>query len=94
MAGIYIHIPFCASFCTYCGFYSEVCLGGAAMERYADSLLREMHLRRGFLAGRGPIKTVYFGGGTPSLLPAGIFEKICAGLRQSFDLSQVEEFTV
>ena len=94
MAGIYLHIPFCASFCTYCGFYSEACPGGAPFARYADALRREMELRCGYLDGCGPIKTLYFGGGTPSLLPAATFEKICTDLRSVFDLSEVEEFTV
>ena len=53
-----------------------------------------MELRRGYLDGCGPIKTLYFGGGTPSLLPAATFEKICTALRSVFDLSAVEEFTV
>jgi oxygen-independent coproporphyrinogen-3 oxidase len=53
-----------------------------------------MELRRGYLEGCGPVKTLYFGGGTPSLLPADIFEKICGDLRSVFDLSAVEEFTV
>ena len=64
------------------------------MERYAAALKREMAMRRDFLAGSGPVKTVYFGGGTPSLLPADIFRQICAGLREYFDLSALEEFTV
>jgi oxygen-independent coproporphyrinogen-3 oxidase len=64
------------------------------MVRYADALLCEMALRRGFLSGCGPVKTIYFGGGTPSLLPADVLERICAGLRESFDLTAVEEFTV
>lgn len=64
------------------------------MVRYADALVREMDLRRDFLAGCGPVKTVYFGGGTPSLLPADILKRICAGLKEAFDLTEVEEFTV
>lgn len=94
MAGIYIHIPFCASFCTYCGFYSEVCprLGGHG--RYVAALKKEMALRREYLDGCGPVKTVYFGGGTPSLLSADDFGAAVAALRETFDLSTLEEFTV
>ena len=53
-----------------------------------------MTLRSDYLDGCGQIRTLYFGGGTPSLLPAGIFEKICGDLRQAFDLTALEEFTV
>lgn len=71
-----------------------MCRGGAPYARYADALQREMELRRDFLDGQGPVKTAYFGGGTPSLLPADMLERICAGLRETFDLTAVEEFTV
>ncbi len=94
MAGIYVHIPFCASFCTYCGFYSEVCPRFGGHGRYVAALKREMALRRDFLDGGGPVKTIYFGGGTPSLLCAEDFTAIAAALWETFDLSHLEEFTV
>ena len=94
MAGIYVHIPFCASFCTYCGFYSEICSRNASHSRFVDSLRREMQLRRDFFNTDEPIKTVYFGGGTPSLLSPEEFASIYDALTASFDLSKAEEFTV
>ena len=94
MAGIYLHIPFCASFCTYCGFYSEVCPGGVRHSRYVAALGREMALRSNFFAPGDTVKTLYFGGGTPSLLSAEDFGAIVSALRQTFDLAAVEEFTV
>ena len=94
MAGIYVHIPFCESFCTYCGFYSEVCPRGVQHGRYVAALAWEMALRRGFFAPGEAIKTLYFGGGTPSLLSAEDFLAITDALRQTFDLSGLEEFTV
>ncbi len=93
MAGIYIHIPFCASFCTYCGFYSEICNREEAYARYLEALRREMHLRRDFLGGER-ITTIYLGGGTPSLLPTFLLTAVADSLRTEFDLSAVEEFTV
>ena len=94
MAGIYVHIPFCASFCTYCGFYSEVCPRNSSHARYVAALRREIQLRSDFLAGKEPVRTIYFGGGTPSLLSAEEFEAIYDALAATFDLSAVEEFTV
>ena len=94
MAGIYIHVPFCASFCTYCGFYSEVLRDGALCGKYVSALRREADASRGFFPEGTEIRTVYFGGGTPSLLSPSHFSDICAALADSFDLGGVEEFTV
>ncbi len=68
MAGVYIHIPFCKSFCTYCDFYS-IC-DQRGIGRWLDSLFHEMEFRRHFLTACGHVipSTLYLGGGTPSLL--------------------------
>lgn len=92
--GIYVHIPFCASFCTYCGFYSEVCRHQPAHSAYIEALKREIALRKDFFCSSGPVRTLYFGGGTPSLLAPELMADICDALRAGFDLSQLEEFTV
>ncbi|MGI6232782.1 MAG: radical SAM family heme chaperone HemW [Prevotella sp.] len=63
MAGLYIHIPFCASRCIYCGFYSTTLLDLRA--RYVEALGKEMEMRG---PGSEPIRTIYLGGGTPSQL--------------------------
>ena len=94
MAGIYIHVPFCASFCTYCGFYSEVLRDGALAGRYVSALRREAAGQRDFFPKGSVIKTIYMGGGTPSLLSPAQFTDICAALAGCFDLGAVEEFTV
>ena len=60
MAGLYIHIPFCKSRCTYCGFYSTTLL--ELRQRYVDALCREMETRRPPLTAN---HTIYLGGGTP-----------------------------
>lgn len=71
-AGLYIHIPFCASRCIYCGFYSTTQL--SLRERYVEALCREMDL----LPYKPRIETIYLGGGTPSQLSH-------AGLLRLFD---------
>ncbi len=89
---IYVHVPFCHRKCTYCAFFSRPESGKWKVESYVDVLLQEMELRRGEQAH--PIRTVYFGGGTPSMLPIGHLARIVEGLRRCFDLSQVEEVTL
>ena len=72
VAGIYIHIPFCASRCIYCGFYSTTALG--ERQRYVDAVCKEMKERATSLTpgpspmGEGSFSTIYIGGGTPSQL--------------------------
>lgn len=73
MAGIYIHVPFCQSRCAYCDFYSTTLL--AHREAYVDTVCRELRLRLHELQGE-PIKTIYFGGGTPSTLTIEELRKI------------------
>lgn len=87
MAGIYVHIPFCHSKCAYCDFYSMA--DSRRMPGFADALAREWHARRGQL-GDSAVRTIYFGGGTPSMLPADMF----AGIAALFPKENVEEFTV
>ncbi|MCF0177955.1 MAG: radical SAM family heme chaperone HemW [Bacteroidales bacterium] len=104
MAGIYIHIPFCASFCTYCGFYSELLNNGnlhtragkgISVSHFTDALEREMALRQAEWQTHWQApRTLYVGGGTPSLLEAGDIEQIVRHLEKYFDLSSLEEFTV
>lgn len=82
MAGLYIHIPFCASRCIYCGFYSTTLLH--LQDRYIDAICREMELRRRNMEARErggagameSINTIYIGGGTPSQLSAGNLRKL------------------
>lgn len=92
MAGIYVHIPFCASRCAYCDFFSTLRFADAG-ERYVEALIAEARLRRGELRGES-IRTFYLGGGTPSQLPLALLERLVNGLRDVFDLSDLEEFTV
>lgn len=88
---IYVHVPFCKSFCTYCGFYSETasCYG-----RYAEALRREAALRGAEMAGTMDVNTLYVGGGTPSVMPLHLFSRMVDGVREAAGVKDFEEFTV
>ncbi len=91
VAGIYIHIPYCKSKCIYCDFYSTPQV--ETMGDYVRCLLREARLRANELGG-SPVKTLYLGGGTPSVMPVQQLAELVNGLSEVFDLSGVDEFTV
>lgn len=97
--GVYLHVPFCRVRCGYCDFntYTSSELRGARQDQYADTLLREVHLARGVLAragGNRPASTVFFGGGTPTLLPAGDLARMLDGVSEAFGLAPGAEVTV
>ncbi|MCR4659425.1 MAG: radical SAM family heme chaperone HemW [Bacteroidales bacterium] len=86
---IYVHIPFCHRKCSYCAFYSVVV--SAQLEPFTAAMCREIEQREWH---GGVVRTVYFGGGTPSLLPIDNLAAIVGALRNRFDLSSVEEATI
>lgn len=90
MAGLYLHVPFCRSKCVYCGFYSVANTDGKA--RYIRALEQEIVTQGDYLRGE-PVRTLYFGGGTPSLLSPDELEHILA-LLQPLLGHTVEEFTM
>ena len=90
VSGIYIHIPFCASRCIYCDFYSTTLRNKAP--QYVEALIHEMDERRSFL--RTPVRTIYFGGGTPSQLGPAHIATLLRALSSRFDLSLCEEITL
>ena len=91
MAGIYVHIPFCKTKCPYCDFYSVTTLH--PLEDYLRALSTEISLRSYELAGES-VETVYFGGGTPSLLSGRTIGDILRLLRRSFDITEGAEITL
>ena len=91
MAGIYIHIPFCKQKCTYCDFHFSIQTKG--IPNYISSLKKEVVLRKDFL-GNQTIKTLYFGGGTPSLLSPTELKEIVAHLKLYLKLDELVEFTL
>jgi putative oxygen-independent coproporphyrinogen III oxidase len=92
MAGIYIHIPFCASRCDYCAFYSTVS-GAAVRQRYVARLCREIEERSGWL-GSPDVSTIYIGGGTPSQLDACQLHEIFGTLSRCFRIAPGAEVTM
>ena len=91
MAGIYIHIPFCKQKCSYCDFFSVANM--KQRDRVVHAIAKELFLRKDYLATK-QIDTIYFGGGTPSLLNEADFSVLFHALQQSFDLSSAQEVTL
>lgn len=95
----YLHVPFCRVRCGYCDFntYTSSELRGAKQEDYASTLISEIALARGVLADASalrPMDTVFFGGGTPTLLPAGDLARMLAAATEAFGLREGAEVTV
>ncbi len=91
MAGIYIHIPFCRRACHYCNFHFSTSL--KAKNDFLQALLKEISLQKDYLQGL-PVETIYFGGGTPSLLEAGELQSILSALYQQFNVQPGAELTL
>ena len=89
--GLYIHIPFCNQKCPYCDFFSVVG-SPVGFEEYFNALIKELEYYRDRYEFR--LKTVYFGGGTPSVVPPEVYERFFHRLGKLLDLSRVEEITV
>jgi oxygen-independent coproporphyrinogen III oxidase len=88
VTSLYVHVPFCAQKCNYCAFYSEAS-NGELINRYVQSLLREFELVARDLRPR----TIFFGGGTPSLLSLRQWEQILQTM-QRLRLASADEWTV
>lgn len=89
MLGLYLHIPFCAAICNYCNFNRGL-FDADLKRRYVDALVSEIGA-----AGTGePADTIYFGGGTPSLLSPDDVGRIVAACRDAFDLAADTEVTL
>ena len=91
MAGLYIHIPFCTQKCIYCDFLSGTNL--SLRERFIDALIVEMDSYLDFF-NDDKISTIYFGGGTPSLLSVAELKRIYDAIAERWNVSSVEEFTI
>jgi oxygen-independent coproporphyrinogen-3 oxidase len=91
LAGIYIHIPFCKQACSYCNFHFTTSL--RRKNELVAALLSEMELRKDYLKGE-PVETIYFGGGTPSLLPARDHEALIEKAHSTFKISPNTEITL
>ena len=91
MAGIYVHIPYCKTKCPYCDFFSVTQRDNAST--FVKALLKEIYLQADYL-GNKEIKTLYFGGGTPSLLQTEELKIIYGALYENFKISGEAERTI
>lgn len=100
--GLYVHIPFCFHKCHYCDFYSITRQTPDRMARFVNLILREADQWLGFRTHDNATRsgqslrprTIFFGGGTPSLLPMDEMRRLIAGLRDRYDLTAVDEWTI
>src|SRR5271168_4883528 len=88
VGSLYVHVPFCAQKCAYCAFYSEAA-SGELINRYVAALVRELEI----VADDLRPQTIFFGGGTPSLLNLRQWEIILRAM-EKFNLLGAKEFTV
>lgn len=86
---LYLHLPFCHKICPYCSFYKHT-PGSTDFTAFIDALLLEARHRQAEVA-EGHLRTIYFGGGTPSLLSEKHLAHLFHGLREVFDFSRIEE---
>ncbi len=91
MSGLYIHIPFCKQACSYCDFYFVT--KQDQKQRFVDELIKEILSKKNTRFSENNIQTIYFGGGTPSLLSAAQVEDILRAIDQTFELD-VQEVTL
>ena len=87
---LYIHIPYCVKKCIYCDFLS-LPFDELTARRYVNSLCMELEIRK---AAAGTLKTIFIGGGTPTLLPEDCFRQLSHCLRENFDFSPEIEISV
>lgn len=87
MNHLYVHIPFCHRICPYCSFHKHT-PGGTDMTAFVDALLKEME--------KQPLRpwTIFFGGGTPTMLSETHMERLLRGMRDRVDMAEVVEFTM
>ena len=92
MAGLYLHIPFCKQACHYCDFHFSTSLG--LKSRLVEAVVREIELRRDYLGPATVLETIYFGGGTPSLLTAAELNQIFEAIHRHFSVAPQAEITL
>ena len=89
MAGIYIHIPFCRKACHYCNFHFSTSLG--MMERMVDAIGQEIIISA---SKEEKIQTIYFGGGTPSIVAPNLIKRLIDNMYKNYDVSPEAEITL
>ncbi len=89
-SGVYLHIPFCRSRCSYCDFATDVYKTAEIVESYVSALVKEIEI----FPVQKTVDTIYFGGGTPSLLTARQLELILETVRKKFSVAENSEITM
>ncbi|MBA3901463.1 MAG: radical SAM family heme chaperone HemW [Bacteroidetes bacterium] len=93
MAGIYIHIPFCKKACHYCDFHFSTSL--KQKDELLEALIKEIKLQKDYFSEKSfPLKTIYFGGGTPSLLSATEINSLVKAVKETFPVEANAEITL
>ena len=92
MAGIYLHIPFCKQACTYCNFHFSTLL--KTKEEVLKAMLTEIRLQQNFFPDKTLIETIYFGGGTPSMLSTAELNSLLNELQKYFTIAEHPEITL
>ena len=90
--GVYVHVPFCRSRCAYCSFYSVARGNLPDSGKYARAIIH--HLSSFNIKESKDFNTIYFGGGTPSLMPTSFFSEVIEGISQSVPLAEKLEITI
>lgn len=90
MAGIYIHIPFCRKACHYCDFHFSTQL--KSMDQMVNAINKELFIRKEFI--KEPVETIYFGGGTPSLLEESDLHSILESINTHYSIDNMVELTL
>jgi len=91
---LYVHVPFCAQLCWYCGCHTSVANDVSRVDRFVGRLLREIALVSGHARRSGGVCSVHFGGGTPTMMSPAAFQRVLQALRDGFPLRADAEIAV
>jgi oxygen-independent coproporphyrinogen-3 oxidase len=91
---LYVHVPFCARMCRYCGCHTRVVARYEPIAEYLETLLAEARLVRAAMGGHPPLVHAHWGGGTPTILSAPDIRRLADGLRETFGVGTGAEFAV
>ena len=90
---LYIHIPFCEKRCSYCDFNTYAGIN-YLIPAYVDAIIKEIEYYGNFLGHQVPVQTIFFGGGTPSLINREYYQKILDSIHKNFDTSAISEISL
>lgn len=93
-ASIYCHIPFCQRLCYYCGCHTTICNDPSRLSPYAHALQAEMESAARHIGRALPVSHIHFGGGSPTILPPGVFSTLMQGIRERFDVAPNADIAV